>query len=240
MKQKLLILGITLLTLKVTYSQCAVAHITEQFSSNIIPSVIGQSFTAECDGTLASFQIYASEIGTLKSGTLNIYDGNTNSGTPIYTQIYPEIVVTNIDNPIVFNITGSVLLLANNQYSFQVSTNLNYFLGYPNPYTSGTAWVNSKVSSLMDLSFSVSISDNALGAEAFNKDNKISIFPNPASEFITISNMAVSENYSILNALGQEIISGITGNNEIDIRSLNNGLYFLKFEKGAVLKFIKK
>lgn len=71
--------------------------------------------------------------------------------------------------------------------------------------------------------------------------NRINIFPNPSSEFITISGIKKVESYKIYNVLGSLMVKGIIHDLEkINIQNLNNGLYFLKFDKGNSIKFIKK
>ena len=72
-------------------------------------------------------------------------------------------------------------------------------------------------------------------------NNQLNLYPNPSSDFIIISNLEIIEKYSVLNALRQEVIKGRIKNNEkIDIRNFTNGLYFLKFGNGNILKFIKE
>jgi len=67
------------------------------------------------------------------------------------------------------------------------------------------------------------------------------VFPNPSSDFIEITGLTARENYEIYNTLGQEIKKGIVPENKkIDIQNLTNGIYFLKFERGNTLKFIKE
>jgi hypothetical protein len=81
----------------------------------------------------------------------------------------------------------------------------------------------------------------ALGVENFNSNNAIKIYPNPATEAITISGLLNNEDYLIYNYLGAEIMKGsISDNEKIDIENLDNGLYFLKFINGKTLKFIKE
>jgi hypothetical protein len=47
--------------------------------------------------------------------------------------------------------------------------------------------------------------------------------------------------YTIYNALGAEIEKGsITSEDQIDVRGFVNGLYFITFENGTALQFIKK
>lgn len=69
----------------------------------------------------------------------------------------------------------------------------------------------------------------------------VKISPNPSSNFIEITGLTTTENYNIYNTLGQEVKKGIANNNEkIDIQNLTPGIYFLKFETGNTLKFIKE
>ena len=74
-----------------------------------------------------------------------------------------------------------------------------------------------------------------------NPDSKIELFPNPSTEYIQLFNLIKTENYKIYNIIGDEIMRGAISNEEIiDIRFFTNGLYFLKFENGNTIKFIKK
>ncbi len=83
--------------------------------------------------------------------------------------------------------------------------------------------------------------DQTLSTNEFELNKKIKLFPNPSSEFIQISNLKSKESYSIYNVLGAEIKNGFISNNEqIDIRNFTNELYFLKFEDGTVIKFLKE
>lgn len=71
--------------------------------------------------------------------------------------------------------------------------------------------------------------------------NDYTLFPNPSSEFIQLTGLTVKENYKIYNILGSEIKNGTISNNEqINIRNFTNGLYFLKFDNGNSIKFIKQ
>jgi hypothetical protein len=47
--------------------------------------------------------------------------------------------------------------------------------------------------------------------------------------------------YTLYNLLGVAIASGtVSDNTPIAVQQLNNGIYFLQFENGKTLKFIKK
>lgn len=69
----------------------------------------------------------------------------------------------------------------------------------------------------------------------------LSISPNPASDFIQLSNLNKIGYFTICNILGSKVIDGNISNYEkINVRDLTNGLYFLKFDDGTTLKFIKE
>jgi DNA-binding beta-propeller fold protein YncE len=71
--------------------------------------------------------------------------------------------------------------------------------------------------------------------------SSIRISPNPATDFIQVSGLKATEKYAIYNVLGAEIKSGeVFKNEEIEIRSLSKGLYFLKLESGGAYQFIKE
>ena len=70
---------------------------------------------------------------------------------------------------------------------------------------------------------------------------KAKLFPNPSSDFIKISGLSKTENYTIYNILGSEVSNDIIlENTKVDIRNLINGIYFLKLNDGSTLKFIKR
>lgn len=82
---------------------------------------------------------------------------------------------------------------------------------------------------------------STLSIDEQTPNSTITLFPNPSSDFIQISGLSAIENYRIYNVIGTEIINGITTNNEkINIQNINSGLYFLKFENGNTIKFLKE
>lgn len=80
-----------------------------------------------------------------------------------------------------------------------------------------------------------------LGVDDVNfSDSKIVVSPNPANDYLIISGLKNAENFSVYNMLGSKIFGGIIDNDKkIDIKSLANGVYFLKFENSKTIKFIK-
>jgi hypothetical protein len=69
----------------------------------------------------------------------------------------------------------------------------------------------------------------------------LKIYPNPSTDYISISGLKQTENYKIYNLLGQKMAEGkLSIKKPIDIRNFNNGLYFIHFENRTALKLIKK
>lgn len=79
-----------------------------------------------------------------------------------------------------------------------------------------------------------------LSAEDFN-NVKVSIYPNPTSNFITVSGLFNSESYVIYDMMGRALQNGdINDNNTINIENLSNGSYILKLTNGFSSSIIKK
>lgn len=76
----------------------------------------------------------------------------------------------------------------------------------------------------------------------FNKNESLTIYPNPASDFIRleIENGALEiQSYSIINAIGQILKTGeMKINDKIDIRHLSSGSYVIKLKSnvGEIIK----
>lgn len=69
------------------------------------------------------------------------------------------------------------------------------------------------------------------------------IYPNPTSEFITIQTQAAIENISVYSLSGQKQAVEINSNNQLNIKSLANGVYLLNITTStgtATKRFIKK
>lgn len=73
--------------------------------------------------------------------------------------------------------------------------------------------------------------------------SKISIYPNPATDFIYLKNSNQSLDYSIFELSGKIVLQGSLNNNEINIKNLSKGNYILQVKtKDGIenFKFIKK
>ena len=87
-----------------------------------------------------------------------------------------------------------------------------------------------------------SVPNATLSVDTFeNTSNSVSLYPNPAKNFVKVNGLKANESYTVYNTIGAVVKSGIVSNNqEIAINDLTNGLYFLKFKNGKTMKFIKK
>lgn len=224
-------------------SQCQVSHANN--GTNVVtsqPFLWGQGFIAECDGDLEFIQLVSDGTGIVSAGTLSIYNGNTVNGTPIYTQPYPSIAINNIGDPIRIDVTGTLTLTQNAQYTFEfIVDNVDVLADFNGGYTGGSPFQDGIEYDTVDLIFEVALVSPTLSNDEFDNKLKITLFPNPSNDYISISNLNEKLSYSIINALGQEVSTGTISSNEtVDIRNLNNGLYIMKFNNGNTLKFLKK
>ncbi|KAF5047061.1 hypothetical protein DSECCO2_464300 [anaerobic digester metagenome] len=76
------------------------------------------------------------------------------------------------------------------------------------------------------------LNGNATTISTFEKpDNKITVFPNPASDLINVNLLPVGESmYTIVDAGGREVLKGKTQSNQLHISSLPAGTYQLLWE----------
>jgi hypothetical protein len=71
------------------------------------------------------------------------------------------------------------------------------------------------------------------------RENLLNIFPNPASESITISGVGLGK-LELYNTLGQKLFEKeITGTTQINTSTLQTGLYIIKLESGSEVVFEK-
>ncbi|MFT4968385.1 MAG: hypothetical protein ACI9O4_000113 [Chitinophagales bacterium] len=75
-----------------------------------------------------------------------------------------------------------------------------------------------------------------------NIDNStLSIYPNPALNYIQVAGLTKTEAYIIYDILGKELTEGTISNSEkVDIQDLSNGVYFLKIGNVKSIKFINE
>lgn len=121
----------------------------------------------------------------------------------------------------------SVSLLSASNISMAFNTNGQPYLAYRDDwYLRKTTVVTFDIA--MDVDDVIDMSD-------------IQIYPNPTTDYIQIFGLSKPSHYTINNVLGSELKKGTLYENEqIDIQHFTNGLYFLNFENGSTIKFMKK
>jgi hypothetical protein len=94
---------------------------------------------------------------------------------------------------------------------------------------------------------------NVFGENIFEEDvvsldivdtklSSLQIFPNPASDFVTVSGLQGNKTLYFYNATGNMLLTRhVTGGTEnIPVGHLPSGLYFVKVNNGQILKWLKK
>ncbi|MBU2927026.1 T9SS type A sorting domain-containing protein [Winogradskyella psychrotolerans] len=173
-------------------------------------------------------------------GTYELIDGDVN-GKPSYS------LVSGTNTFVIEWVTDGTTGLSRWEHLFIQSNGQIQILSYNEsdtplpPASSYSAWIAGICDPTGDFSGDgtyvgeLSVAD----VELFN--NEIKLFPNPTTDFIGVSGLIKTEKYSISNILGSKIMSGTISNNEkLDIQNLNKGLYFMTFDNGSSIKFIKK
>ena len=138
--------------------------------------------------------------------------------------------------------------MSNFIHPFNDKTGFDYFIvdfPYVNKLLSTNGFIFNSLTNSFEINNKTTYNyDNAivLSNEQFEIENKkIIAFPNPAKSYIEISGLDKSENYKIYTVSGIEVDKVTVSDNEkIDIQKLSNGFYFLKFNKGRVVKILKK
>jgi hypothetical protein len=72
--------------------------------------------------------------------------------------------------------------------------------------------------------------------------NDVSVYPNPSSDFISVSNLKDAVQCRITNIAGQTVLSKVVdaNDNQMDVQELSKGFYFVEIAGKKTLKFIKK
>lgn len=102
------------------------------------------------------------------------------------------------------------------------------------------SWASGKSGGYGGFSYERSTDQN-LGTNDFELNKALHVFPNPSQNFIQITGLTNTQNFKMHNILGVKVLEDkIEPNKKIDIKNLGKGIYFVHFENGATLKFIKQ
>lgn len=154
------------------------------------------------------------------------------------TELTEATIADYAQNSIIGNETGLVL---NYNFNQGIAESDNTAITTISDVTTNSYSADINNMALSGVTSNFVIWDFALSINEFNYNNSVSIYPNPSNSFIKVKGLTNVENYILYNNLGQEIKKEtISENEKIDIRNLNNGIYFLKFNNGETIKFIKE
>ena len=83
---------------------------------------------------------------------------------------------------------------------------------------------------------------NTLSTDDLVKEDSFTIYPNPADDFIFIENLSIDSKVELFNVVGKNIKSfEIESHNQrLNINGLNSGVYFVKVDDKAAVRFIKR
>ena len=81
---------------------------------------------------------------------------------------------------------------------------------------------------------------DTLSLDEFTFAETTTLFPNPANDTISLTNLPNDTSYSIYDVNGKVIKNGVANSNDlISIEELNSGFYFIKLDDKNTFKFIK-
>jgi hypothetical protein len=112
--------------------------------------------------------------------------------------------------------------------------------------TEGSAmtWLKSYMESLPDVGYPFKDSGGINGTNQLGDNQFLSVYPNPASQFLQLSSVEGVTCFQLFNILGQPLISkSYPKSATIDISSLNSGIYLIRIrQKGSnkTFRFVKK
>ncbi|MAB49263.1 MAG: hypothetical protein CMC05_11595 [Flavobacteriaceae bacterium] len=80
-----------------------------------------------------------------------------------------------------------------------------------------------------------------LGINEFEEQKTVSIYPNPTTQYIQLTNIETQEEFIIYDVNGREVLKGLyQPHTQINVSDLESGLYFIKLKSDKnVLKFLK-
>lgn len=218
------------------------------FNYNVNQATIGTfplSYGFSNTDTSAGTFSYSTYNGTFTGTMITEYDsyGTLNLGVNGYNSISVSASrVKQVQNfNLFYSILGNIGTVIQTTYTYYVDNN-----GVVEPFFRDTTYdVNVPIAGFVQTNNQAQVFTNALQTLTntnFSLDEKISIFPNPTSNKISIlSNNNEVSLVSIYDINGRTVLE-INNTNTVDISNLSNGMYYLKIKtnSGIVNKKIIK
>lgn len=88
---------------------------------------------------------------------------------------------------------------------------------------------------------SINFYAQSLSLDSVNTLKEMSIYPNPVDDFIIIGNVNINDSVTIFNVMGQHVKAFTiqNENQQLDVSTLNAGIYFARVNNKQALKLIK-
>ena len=190
---------------------------------------MGQSFTATCNGVIDSLELFSDITGSTSGGTLNIYLGNSTTGS-VYNQTFSAMSVV-AGGPIRIVLTTPFAVTNATQYTFEFYITVPFRGQLSDVYAGGSAWQEGANYPSAELDFTVYISSTASVYETdFSKG--IKLYPNPSMDIVTVDvgKNVTTGTLDLYSAEGKLVKSElITGQEmKLDMSKLAKGIYFVK------------
>lgn len=206
----------------------------------------GQSFTAECDGVIEFVEWLTGGPGIQNAGTLEFFEGETVTATPIYTQAYDAMNFTAANQSLRITFDEPVEVIAGQKYTFETRVSTDLLISTANPYSGGMAYEDNVGFSTVDFVFNVSTT--ALLSVDDTLESTLSIFPNPAVDELNIRLKKVEESILLttFNILGDVVFKKKFSDTSLltaNLENLPSGVYIASAETAtdkATFRFIKQ
>lgn len=217
---------------KITVTE--VAHVTHlsAYSLAFTPNALSIALYSDLDNAPNTQLAKITNLPVSSSVGLHEYALNT----PVLIQpgnywVVFQVLTTNSDNRFFYSYTNPI----HTDGYFQVLNNSIDMLlpQFPLDRRNELVYFTINLSLSMRLDCTASTND-------FNI-NTLSLYPNPAQDFIQIKGLDKATNYTIYNTLGSKVKKGsIDVNQQIITQELQSGVYLISLENKGSLKFIKK
>ena len=236
----------------ISYTLHSQTNIAPTASVTISSSFQVDNYTAEDlidgDATANDWSVgwYAAEFSSANPqyATFDFGDGNAkvineyhlygNSSTSVNPNSHQfEARNTTTESWTVLNTINTKVNTGKNEYTFTNTNAYRYYrvLMLENGGASGTAGFQE-----IELFENTTLSNSNPQLKT-----KPSVFPNPSINLLTVNGLEQNTAYSVYSLLGEEVLTGSIANKEqINIASLNRGIYILQLENKKAIKFIKK
>ncbi len=109
-----------------------------------------------------------------------------------------------------------------------------------------TVYVQNQCNALDYSNTTVTTNCSSLNLSTENQEfteNRLALYPNPASSILNIATKAIIDSISVSDINGRFVATNLLDSNKIDVQNLQSGIYFIRIESNSeskTLKFVKE